>query len=28
VPRPDIDCLSLEKSWEENLATIYRTGHT
>src|SRR5262245_6161363 len=28
VPRPDIDCLSLAKSWEENLATIYNTGHT
>jgi len=27
-PRPDIDCLSLEKPWEENLQTIYRTGHT
>lgn len=28
VPRPDIDCLSLAKSWEENLSTIYNTGHT
>src|SRR5262245_38844969 len=28
VPRPDIDHLSLNKSWDENLATIYRTGHT
>ena len=27
-PRPDIDCLSLDKPWEENLQTIYRTGHT
>lgn len=27
-PRPDIDCLSLNKPWEENLQTIYRTGHT
>jgi CBS domain containing-hemolysin-like protein len=28
VPRPDIDHLSLNKNWDENLATIYRTGHT
>ena len=28
VPRPDIDCLSLDKSWEENLSAIYSTGHT
>lgn len=27
-PRPDIDCLSLNKPWKENLETIYRTGHT
>lgn len=28
VPRPDIDCLSLHDSWQDNLETIYRTGHT
>jgi CBS domain containing-hemolysin-like protein len=28
VPRPDIDYLSLNKNWKENLETIYRTGHT
>jgi CBS domain containing-hemolysin-like protein len=28
LPRPDIDYLSLDKSWEDNLDTIYRTGHT
>jgi CBS domain containing-hemolysin-like protein len=28
MPRPDIDYLSLNKSWEDNLDTIYRTGHT
>ena len=28
VPRPDIDYLSLAKSWQENLSTIYNTGHT
>ncbi|MBI3300537.1 MAG: HlyC/CorC family transporter [Deltaproteobacteria bacterium] len=28
VPRPDLDCLSLNKSWKDNLETIYRTGHT
>jgi len=28
VPRPDIDGLSLHKTWKENLETIYRTGHT
>jgi CBS domain containing-hemolysin-like protein len=28
VPRPDIDYLSLNKSWEENLSMIYRAGHT
>jgi CBS domain containing-hemolysin-like protein len=28
VPRPDIDSLSLNKTWKENLETIYRTGHT
>jgi CBS domain containing-hemolysin-like protein len=28
VPRPDIDYLSLNKSWEDNLDIIYRTGHT
>lgn len=27
-PRPDMDYLSLEKPWQENLETIYRTGHT
>jgi CBS domain containing-hemolysin-like protein len=27
-PRPDVDYLSLEKRWQENLETIYRTGHT
>jgi CBS domain containing-hemolysin-like protein len=27
-PRPDVDCLSLNKPWKENLETIYRTGHT
>ncbi len=27
-PRPDIDHLSLEKRWQENLEIIYRTGHT
>jgi CBS domain containing-hemolysin-like protein len=27
-PRPDVDYLSLSSSWEDNLATIYRTGHT
>jgi CBS domain containing-hemolysin-like protein len=27
-PRPDVDCLSLNKEWKENLETIYRTGHT
>ncbi len=28
MPRPDIDYLSLNKSWEDNLDIIYRTGHT
>jgi CBS domain containing-hemolysin-like protein len=28
MPRPDIDYLSLNKSWQDNLAIIYRTGHT
>ncbi|MBI3798384.1 MAG: HlyC/CorC family transporter, partial [Deltaproteobacteria bacterium] len=28
VPRPDIDHLSLSKTWKENLEIIYRTGHT
>ncbi|MGE0823193.1 MAG: hemolysin family protein [Candidatus Binatia bacterium] len=28
MPRPDIDYLSLSKSWDENLATLYQTGHT
>jgi CBS domain containing-hemolysin-like protein len=28
VPRPDIDYLSLNKTWKDNLETIYRTGHT
>jgi CBS domain containing-hemolysin-like protein len=28
VPRPDIDYLSLNKNWKENLEAIYRTGHT
>lgn len=27
-PRQDIDFLSLQKSWEDNLSIIYRTGHT
>lgn len=27
-PRPDVDYLSLNKPWKENLDTIYRTGHT
>jgi CBS domain containing-hemolysin-like protein len=27
-PRPDVDFLSLQKPWKENLETIYRTGHT
>jgi CBS domain containing-hemolysin-like protein len=27
-PRPDVDYLSLNKPWKENLETIYRTGHT
>ncbi len=27
-PRPDLDYLSLQKPWKENLETIYRTGHT
>ena len=27
-PRPDVDCLFLNKEWKENLETIYRTGHT
>lgn len=27
-PRPDVDCLFLNKPWKENLETIYRTGHT
>ena len=28
MPRPDIDYLALNKSWEDNLDIIYRTGHT
>jgi CBS domain containing-hemolysin-like protein len=28
MPRPDVDYLSLSKSWEDNLDIIYRTGHT
>lgn len=28
MPRPDVDYLSLNKSWEDNLDIIYRTGHT
>ena len=28
VPRPDLDYLLLNKSWTDNLDTIYRTGHT
>ncbi len=28
VPRPDIDYLSLGKTWTDNLETIYCTGHT
>ena len=28
VPRPDLDHLLLNKSWTDNLDTIYRTGHT
>ena len=28
VPRPDMDSLTLNKSWEDNLNIIYRTGHT
>ena len=27
-PRQDIDFLSLQKSWEDNLSLIYHTGHT
>jgi CBS domain containing-hemolysin-like protein len=27
-PRPDVDYLSLNRPWKENLDTIYRTGHT
>jgi CBS domain containing-hemolysin-like protein len=27
-PRPDVDYLSLQKPWKENLEIIYRTGHT
>jgi CBS domain containing-hemolysin-like protein len=27
-PRPDIDYLSMNKPWKDNLETIYRTGHT
>ena len=28
MPRPDIDYVALNRSWEDNLNTIYRTGHT
>jgi CBS domain containing-hemolysin-like protein len=27
-PRQDVDFLSLQRSWQDNLSIIYRTGHT